>query len=120
MSTYPIVDVSTAAPCNGPLRKIDTAKSTQWKDFVAFLSIHRATTEAMPRTDAYSPITHHMSGRKLHWGGGDTEAHFPNPPPPSLAAMTGGGAQGGGAVLPCRWGGGSTQHLWLKMIPTSR
>ena len=38
-------------------------------------------------------------------GGGDTEAHFPNPPP-SLAAVTGGGVQGGGARPAVRGGGG--------------
>ena len=57
----------------------------------------------------------------LRGGGGDTEAHFPNPPPPSLAAVTGGGGSGRGRPT-CRagGGGGATQHLWLKMIPTSR
>ena len=64
-----------------------------------------------------------LGGKKIALrggGGGGTEAHFPNPPPPSLAAVTGGGGfRAGVPDLPCR-GGGSTQHLWLKMIPTSR
>ena len=45
---------------------------------------------------------------------------FPTPRPPSLAAVTGGGFRAGVPDLPCRGGGGSTQHLWLNMIPTSR
>ena len=53
-------------------------------------------------------------------GGGDTEAHFPNPPPPLLGRRDGRGVQGGGARPAVPGGGGSTQHLWLKMIPTSR
>ena len=66
-------------------------------------------------------LSHSLGGKKiaLRGGGGDTEAHFPNPPP-SLAAVTGGGVQGGGARPAVPGGGGvSTQHLWLKMIPTS-
>ena len=73
----------------------------------------------------WETFVHASSGGKkiaLRGGGGDTEAHFPNPPP-SLTAMTGGGGSGRGRPT-CRadgeGGGGSTQHLWLKMIPTSR
>ena len=36
------------------------------------------------------------------------------------AAVTGGGVQGGGCPTCRAGGGGSTQHLWLKMIPTPR
>ena len=54
-------------------------------------------------------------------GGGDTEAHFPNPPPPLLGRRDGRGGSGRGCPT-CRSGGGgeSTQHLWLKMIPTTQ
>ena len=63
-----------------------------------------------------------LGGKKiaLRGGGGDTEAHFSNPPPPSLATITEGGFKAGAPDLPCRGGGGATQHLRLKMIPTSR
>ena len=45
-------------------------------------------------------------------GGGDTEAHFPNPLP-SLAAVTGGGVQGGGArpAVPGGGGGGNPTSM---------
>ena len=62
------------------------------------------------------------AGRKLlcgGGGGGDTEAHFPNPP--LLGRRDGKGGSGRGCpTCRARGGGGSTQHLWLKMIPTSR
>ena len=63
-----------------------------------------------------------QGGKKIAlWGGGVTRKPiFPTPPPPSLAAVTGGGVQGRGARPAVPGGGGSTQHLWLKMIPTSR
>ena len=58
----------------------------------------------------HSPSTfvqHSWAGRKLLCGGGgDTEAHFPNPPPPSLAAVTGGGGGSGRGRPTCRAGGG--------------
>ena len=67
----------------------------------------------------------HQGGKKsaLRGGGGVTRRPiFPTPCPPSLAAVTGeGGFRAGVPNLPVRGGGrGSTQHLWLKMIPTSR
>ena len=62
-----------------------------------------------------------QGGKKIVLQGGVTRKPIPPPPPPSLAAVTGGGGFRGGAPdLPCRGGGGATQHLWLKMIPTSR
>ena len=45
-------------------------------------------------------------------GGGDTEAHFPNPPPPSLAAVTGGGVRGGGARPAVPRGGGGQPNVY--------
>ena len=70
---------------------------------------------------------HSVAGREENCsaggGGGDTEAHFPNPPPSLFGRRDGrGGFRAGVPDLPCRGGGGggSTQHLWLKMIPTSR
>ena len=57
------------------------------------------------------------AGRKLLCGGGgDTEAHFPNPPP-LLGRRDGRGGSGRGCPTCRAGGGGSTQHLWLKMIP---
>ena len=54
-------------------------------------------------------------------GGGHGSPFSQPPPPPSLAAVTGGGGfRAGVPDLPCRGGGGSTQHLGLKMIPKSR
>ena len=68
---------------------------------------HRCQIPAAPRACsptrpmvclAPSQSTCHSCCWALCGGGGDTEAHFPNPPPPSLAAVTGGGGvQGGGA-----------------------
>ena len=49
-------------------------------------------------------------GREEHCsagGGGDTEAHFPNPPPPLLGRRDGrGGFRAGVPDLPCGGGGG--------------
>ena len=61
-----------------------------------------------------------QGGKKIALRGGGGHGGPFSQPPPSLAAMTGGGVQGGGARPAGPWGGGSTQHLWLKMIPTSR
>ena len=64
-----------------------------------------------------------LGGKKiaLRGGGGVTRKPIFPTPPPSLAAVTGGGSSGRGCPT-CRagGGGGATQHLWLKMIPTSR
>ena len=54
------------------------------------------------------PISPARAGRKLLYGGGggDTEAHFPNPPP-LLGRRDGrGGFRAGVPELPCRGGGG--------------
>ena len=68
-------------------------------------------------------MAHLILWGKIALGGGGVTRKpiFPTPRPPSLAAVTGGGVQGRGArpAVP-GGGGGSTQHLWLKMIPTSR
>ena len=55
-----------------------------------------------------------LGGKKIAlWGGGgDTEAHFPNPPPASLAAVTGGGVQGGGARPTVPGGGGGQPNIY--------
>ena len=63
------------------------------------------------------------AGRKLLCGGGGggvtRKPIFPTPPS-LLGRRDGtGGFRAGAPDLPCRRGGGSTQHLWLKMIPTS-
>ena len=62
-------------------------------------------------TQLHSALPHkYHCGKKIALrggGGGDTEAHFPNPPP-SFAAVTGGGVQGGGA-RPAVPGGGRCQ-----------
>ena len=44
-------------------------------------------------------------------GGGDTEAHFPNPPSPLLGRRDGTGGSGRGYPTCRAGGGGSTQHL---------
>ena len=64
------------------------------------------------------------AGRKLFCGGGgggDTEAHFPNPPPRLLGRRDGRGGSGRGCPT-CRagGGGGGQPNIWLKMISTSR
>ena len=86
---------------------------------------HEATDTGL----AYAPVSqvhgHHHTVQCFALlcggGGGDTEAHFPNPPPPLLGRRDGRGGSGWGCPT-CRsgGGGGATQHLWLKMIPTSR
>ena len=58
------------------------------------------------------------AGRKLLCGGGgDTEAHFPNPPP-SLAAVTGVGVQGGGARPAVLGGGGGVNPTSMAQNDT--
>ena len=63
------------------------------------------------------------AGRKLLCGGGGVTRNpiFPTPPPSLLGRRDGRGEfRAGVPDLPCRGGGGSTQHLWLEMIPTLR
>ena len=56
------------------------------------------------------------AGRKLLCGGGGGYGGPFSQPPPLLGRRDGrGGFRAGVPYLPCR-GGGSTQHLWLKMI----
>ena len=65
-----------------------------------------------------------LGGKKIALrgeGGVTRKPIFPTPPPSLLGRCDGrGGFRAGAPDLPCRGGGGSTQHLWLKMIPTSR
>ena len=76
-----------------PNRKIFLRGKTKLPTIMQWAILHPAS-DLNPR-----------AGRTLLCGGGgDTEAHFPNPPP-SLAAVTGGGVQGGGA-RPAGPGGG--------------
>ena len=93
--------------------------------FFSFLCIwdvaHFNCYSLLPIFNHFYPFSiHHIA---LRGGGLTRKPIFPTPPPPSLAAVTGGGGSGRGRPT-CRpavpGGGGSAQHLWLKMIPTSR
>ena len=55
----------------------------------------------------HAPKAKRWAGRKLLCGGGgDTEAHFPNPPPPLLGRRDGRGGSGQGCPTCRAWGGG--------------
>ena len=63
----------------------------------------------------------HKGGKKIALrGGGVTRKPIFPTPPPSLATVKAGGGSGRGCPTCRAGGGGGTQHLWLKMIPTLR